>query len=345
MQHNLSKEHKSVIIFVAVGVLFLAITVISVLSSNYTFAGKKQFYTELDDALGLKSMPLIYFKGIEIGRVESYEFNFETKKIRADFWILSEYAPLLTKHSILKSDHHPIFKEVYSFTLYTPELSYSEEYVPKIREGALILHSSSEGAKALEASYGAILPKNDLDSILENINSLLTNLQKEDNPNAGSLFRALDRVAKISEQLLRITNTIEKSDIVSKADKTIEETETWLKTLPIIAEKLNESLVRVDKLLITSESVINNYRSPDELVGRVTNNQLPLVLGNINQNLELVKGMLSEVHTERSQLMVTIYQSHQVLSELEKTLQALNNNPLLKSGIKEVDNALTVEVQ
>ncbi|WP_404395029.1 MlaD family protein [Pseudoalteromonas phenolica] len=345
MQHNLAKEHKSVIVFVSIGVLFLAITVISVLSSNYTFADKKQFYTELDDALGLKSMPLIYFKGIEIGRVESYDFNFETKKIRAEFWILSEYIPLLTKHSILKSEQHPIFDEVYSFTLYTPEFSYSKEDVPEIREGALILHESSDAAKALEASHGAILPKDDLDSILENINSLLTNLQKEDNPNAGSLFRALDRVAKISEQLLRITDSIEKSGIVTKADQTIEQTEIWLKTLPIIAEKLNESLIRVDKLLITSESVISNYKSPDELVGRVTNNQLPLVLGNINQNLDLVKGMLSEVHTERAQLMMTIYQSQQVLSELEKTLQALNNNPILKGGIKEVNNALTVEVQ
>lgn len=345
MQHSLAKEHKSVIIFVAVGVMFLVITVISVLSSNHTFADKKHFYTELDDALGLKSMPLIYYKGIEIGRVESFEFNFESKKIRADFWILSDYSKILTKHSILKSEQHPIFDEVYSFTLYTPELSFTNEVTNKIEEGELILHSSTDAAKTLEKDYGTILPKDDLDSILENINSLLTNLQKEDNPNAGSLFRALDRVAKISEQLLRITDSVEKSGMVSKADQTIEQAEAWLKTLPIIVEKLNESLMRADKLLITSESVISNYKAPDVLVGKMTNNQLPLVLGNINQNLDLVKGMLSEVHTERAQLMLTIYQSQQVLSELEKTLQALNNNPLLRGGIKKLDDELTVEVQ
>lgn len=345
MQHNLAKEYKSVIVFIIVGAMFLAITVISVLSSNHTFSDKKQFYTELDDALGLKSMPLIYYKGMEIGRIESFEFNFETKKIRANFWILSDFSTILTKHSILKSEQHPIFDEVYSFTLYTPELSFTNKASNEVKEGMLILHASSEAAKALETTYGSILPKDDLDTILENINSLLTNLQKEDNPNAGSLFRALDRVAKISEQLLRITDSIEKSDMVGKAGQTIDQTESWLKTLPIIAEKLNESLVRVDKLLVTSESVINNYKSPDVLVGKVTNNQLPLVLSNINENLDLVKGMLAEVHTERAQLMLTIYQSQQVLTELEKTLQALNNNPILKGGIKEQHGKLTVEVQ
>jgi len=344
MQHDLVKEHRAVIAFVVTGVFFLVIATVSVLSSNYAFSDKTKFYTEMNDALGLKSLPVIYYRGIEIGRVEHFEFNYDTQKIRVDFWVLTDFSNMVTKHSILKSELHPIFNEIYSFTLFTPDAAYKDEEL-YLNENSLVLHASSEAAKLLATQYESAFPKDDLDSIIQSVNTLLTNLQQEDNPHAGSLFRALDRVAKISEQLLLIAETIEQSGIVNKADKTIEQAESWLNTLPIIVEKLNDSLLKVDKLLVTSETVINNYKSPEMLVGNVTNNQLPIMITSINQNLDLVKGMLSEVHTERAQVMLTIYQSQQVLSELEKTLQALNNNPVLKGGIKEVNDALTVEVQ
>lgn len=343
MQHSLVKEHKAVISFIFIGSLLFVITLATILSSKHYFSTKAIFFTELNDAKGLSTHPLIYFKGIEIGRMESFSFDFQTNKIRSNFWILKEYEHIVTQHSILQSEQHPIFDEVYSFNLITPDSAINDSLL-KLKEGSLVYHSSSEYALSLIAENKNELPKNDVEEILENINSLLFNLQQEDNPHAGSLFRALDRVAKISEQLLMITESIERSGMVDKADKTLIQAEKWITSLPVIVEKLSKSLERVDKLLITSENVINAYKSPEKLVSSLTNNQLPIVLSNINDNLNIVKGMLSDVHTERAQFMMTIYQSQQVLTELEKTLQALNNNPFLKGGIQEEKQDIKAEV-
>jgi hypothetical protein len=47
--------------------------------------------TVLDNARGLRAKPAIYFKGLEIGRVEAFKLDTYNNDINVDFYIYSQY--------------------------------------------------------------------------------------------------------------------------------------------------------------------------------------------------------------------------------------------------------------
>ncbi|TMP39090.1 MlaD family protein [Pseudoalteromonas rubra] len=332
MQHKPKNANRIVIAFSLTGVLLLAMFCIMILVNNHTFADKVYYKTVLDNARGLSALPAIYFKGMEIGRIDDYQLNLQSNEIDVEFWVFQEYSAKVVKYALLTGEQHPIFDEVTTLDLILPEADKVGPFVA-LPAGALVPHiNSALGKQYLTAGYVS-RSKDDVESILSSIQELLQNLQKEDNPEAGSLFRALDRVAKISDHIMIVSEELRESELLPEAEKTLKQSQVWLAQMPQLLAQLNQTLVKTDGMLTQAQSTLTTYGQPTELVKEITDSQLPLVLHNLNANLTVMQQMLKDVHGEREQFALTVHSVQQVLEQMEKTLEALNNHPVFRDGI------------
>jgi phospholipid/cholesterol/gamma-HCH transport system substrate-binding protein len=174
-----------------------------------------------------------------------------------------------------------------------------------------------------------------IESIIASVNTLLLNLQPENNPEAGSLFRILDRLAKITDHLLSVSEALGKSNILNEAETILLTSRDWLNEIPQMLSNINKVIVNADGLVKEANKLVVNYANPALVVGDITEQKIPPMLENFNASLTPLKAMLTDVHGQREQIVLTISTIQKVLNRLDKTLQGLNNNPLLKEGISE----------
>ncbi|MDC2889696.1 hypothetical protein [Psychrosphaera algicola] len=177
-----------------------------------------------------------------------------------------------------------------------------------------------------------------MDSIISSVNTLLTNLQKSDNPEDGSLFKILDRVASMSDHLLILSQQLSSSSVVNETELLIANANQILANVPLTQTKIDGLLSEAEALITELQSVSAQYQDPIGLVEQTTGGQLPEIMTNVNESLNLVKGMIDEVYAERMQLAVTVNTLLKVLNRMDKTLQGVNNNPLLKGGIEKTNH-------
>jgi uncharacterized phage infection (PIP) family protein YhgE len=214
-----------------------------------------------------------------------------------------------------------------------PSIVKVKKYEP-MKEGDMVPHISSELAQAYVRN-GFIAQQGDsIDSIIASVNALLLNLQQENNPEAGSLFRILDRVAKITDHLLSVSEALGNSSILPEAEKAMKEGKNWVDKLPETTTKINDILVSTNAMIQQAEKMLASYSEPNKLVSQVTDGQVPVILKNLNQSVSILQNMLNDVHGQREQLAITVSEVQEVLDKLNKTLEGLNNNPLLKDGIQ-----------
>ncbi len=332
MKHDSTKTNRIVAAFVLVGIMLLALFSAIIVINNKTFADKTHFKTILDNAKGLSAKPAIFFKGLEIGRIEQFSLNSRTNEIEVTFWVYDQYKDKIVKYAVLAGQQNSLFGEVLAFDLLLPSIV-KVKYFEPLDEGDTIPHISSDLAQAYIRN-GFIAPQSDsIDSIIASVNTLLLNLQKENNPEAGSLFRILDRVAKITDHLLSVSEALRKSSILPEAETAIKEGKDWLAQLPKTMEQFSAIMASTDELIKKAQTTLTAYQQPAGIVGEVTQGKVPEVLDNLNASLSIMQEMLKEVHAEREQLAITVHEVQQVLEKLDKTLQGLNNNPLLREGI------------
>ena len=115
-------------------------------------------------------------------------------------------------------------------------------------------------------------------------------------------------------------------------------------SVPQTQIEIDELLANTNKLVAQLESVVTSYQDPAAIVDQVSNGQVPVILDNVNESLVIIRGMIDEVHAERMQLMVTINTILKVLNKMDKTLQGVNNNPLLKDGIEQTPPPKGIEM-
>lgn len=333
MRHDPAKTNRIVLLFVLGGLALLVVFTSIIVVNNKTFADKTYFRTILDNAKGLRSKPAIFFKGLEIGRIEDFALNPRTNDIEVDFWVYDQYKSKVVKYAVLAGHQNTLLGDISAFELLLPSIIKVKKYEP-LQEGEMIPHINSELAQAYVRN-GLIAQQGDsVDSIIASVNTLLLNLQKENNPEAGSLFRILDRVAKITDHLLSVSEALHKSSILPEAEKAIKEGQNWLDELPETMNNINQILDSTNAMIKQAETMLASYSEPNQLVKDVTQGKVPVVLDNLNQSLSILQTMLKDVHAQREQLSITVNEVQSVLDKLDKTLQGLNNNPILRDGIE-----------
>ncbi|MDK1286720.1 MlaD family protein [Pseudoalteromonas umbrosa] len=343
MQHSVNKTNNIVLVFGIAGILMLLTLTSMILVNNHTFADKTYYKTVLQDASGLSALPAIYFKGLKVGRIDGFRLNHDTNLIEVDLWIFQEYQSKVVEYAVLAGEQHPIFDDVTTFELILPNKKHVDSYV-QLAPNSFIPHINSELGKSY-VEQGAIAQKgDDIESILASINQLLQNFQKEDNPEAGAIFRVLDRVAKISDNLMVVSEEVRSSDLLPDAERTLAQSQQVLEQMPKVLAQINTTLLTTERLMGQAGTTLSNYAYPAQIVGDITEGQLPIVLNNLNESLTVMQTMLKEVHSEREQFAIAIHSMQQVLDKMDKTLQALNNHPILKDGIEKQPQTTGIEM-
>lgn len=344
MLFNVNNANRIVFVFVLLGVAFLGVFISIILINNKTFVDKVYYRTVVDNARGLGAKPPIYFKGIEIGRVTDFSLNEKNNEVEANFYVYSDFQSKIVRYAILADNKSILINNATEFELLVPNTEQNQGYSEHLVAGSLVPFISSRQAKDYIKQNKVTVPANSVDSIVTSVNDLLLNLQRSDNPEAGSLFKLLDRAAKMSDNLLLLSESLAKTSLISDAELLVDNTNSVVKGLPESKAKMDELLLRSSKLVAQLEQLTKQYKDPIAIMDKATQGKLPEILDNLNQSLVVVKDLVNEVHSERMQIMVTMDTVLKVLNKMDKTLQGVNNNPLLKGGIESMPQPKGIEM-
>ena len=181
-----------------------------------------------------------------------------------------------------------------------------------------------------------------MSSIVSNIDHFIANLNKDDNADQGSIFRTLYHVANSSEALenmLVITNeTLDKLNR-SYYDDDGELFKT-LKHVTDISEKLNTTVELINDAVSSTNLLIKEYTNTEGLVVKLIDpdhdnliKPINQILYNLNQNMIEINKLLKYFESQSSEIGTVIIETQSTLSSAQKTIEGLNNNPLLRGGI------------
>jgi hypothetical protein len=385
MRDRLRYTDRLVAIFAIVGILLLIAFSGLVMVKNKVLTDKVYFRTVLDDASGLGRKPPIFFKGLEIGRIDKYELDPKTNDIRARFYIYKNYAGQIVKYSVISRIGNLVLGTSNEYEILLPQRALVGRFEP-LAEGEMVPFINSDLGQRY-AKHGQIAVKFDsFEAILTSVNEVLINLQRESNPQAGEIFVVLSKVEKIADSVLAIsrqlengqlvtettrtmaalTRVIERADAtVSEIDETIAKAEEFFVEAEEVAsqsrvlvdtanvtfntansalEKAEQAVLdanrffeSADEVAVHADSLLDDYKDPAAIISTLTENKIPATIDKVDANLIYLQAILKEIYLQREQLAEAIISMNKTLSSFDKTLQGVNNNPLLKDGI-ETDN-------
>ena len=281
LRHN--REIVTIFMLIAV-VIFIFLGSI-VAYNNNIFRARVDFYTLVQNAYGLKSLPPIYFKGFAIGRVKSFQLTHENK-IHVNFYIFEDFYDKVINYSVVSINTNPLSGEITEFQLITPD------------EGP---NSSKETLGLVE--QGGLIP--DLKSA-EAQNYIKT--------------------GKLKYEAAGIEGILDKSNQILKAF--IEQ-----KT----SEKINGIIESVAKTMTSLEATVKSYGPEGKGEGhqQIVNaiEKVNKTMNSIVDTATYIKETIEVVHTNRKDLAPLIINSNKTIEKASRTLDGINNNPLLKGGI------------
>ncbi len=341
MNYKLKHTRKIVFAFIIVPVAVLILTVVSIALRQNMFEKRFYFYTNLDNAIGISTQTPVLYKGFEIGRVSEFELS-EDGSIKVDFYILKRYRHLLTSPSLIYRTTIPITNKT------NLEYVRSQGESEILKEGSLIVSTDFPEGRAL---LKVLAPKttDPIGMIVENIGILTSELNSDDNADKGALMRILVNAANATE----------------KADTTLTLMNSNLKEINALTENLNKDnnadqgvILRIaNNLADISQSIASqtrnleeiitglnvataNYAYPDSLIMKMLDPKGDVLIAPLSESLYALSGTL--VETEKivgslsranPELLLMIDKLNQALTEATQTMEALNNNPILRKGI------------
>jgi ABC-type transporter Mla subunit MlaD len=394
MRDRLRNTDRLVAIFTVVGILLLVAFSGLVMVKNNVLTDKVYFRTVLDNASGLGRKPPIYFKGLEIGRVDEFELDPLTNDISARFYVYKNYAGQIVRYSVISRIGSLVLGTSNEYEILQPQGDAVGELEP-LTEGELVPFINSDLGQRY-AKLGQIAVKFDsFEAVLTSVNEVLVNLQRESNPRAGELFVVLNKVEKIADSVLEIALQLENGQLVSetssaivalnrvieKADAAVSEVDVAVakaEAFFVAAEEVaRQSRVMVDTAQSTfntansafdtanstfekaqqavvdanrfvnsaneaalhADRLLDDYEDPAAIISTVSENKIPATIDRVDASLVYLQAILKEVYLQREQLAEAIISMNKTLSSFDKTLQGVNNNPLLKDGIESGNRA------
>lgn len=351
MQGRFKHIDRLVITFVILGFLLLISFSALVLVKNKTLTNRLYYETLLDSANGLTGNPPIFFKGFQIGRMDDFELLSVTNEIRVKFYIYENYTDKIVKYAVISRIEGALLGTSNEYEILLPRLDPASQ--PEVlQEGDLVPFIGTKLGQAY-AKKGQIEQKlNSIDSVLNSANSVLVNLQKESNANTGALFVILQKFSKIADSLVALSHEAETSQIIPEVKKTILDLQTVIAASGLMLTETETTIHHVNGLLGNANKVTQhvdrllvNYENPSAIISTVTANKIPGTIDKVDINLLYLEGILKEIHLQREQLGIAIISLNGTLSTLGKTLEGINNNPLIKDGIgSDPGNGLSIEI-
>jgi phospholipid/cholesterol/gamma-HCH transport system substrate-binding protein len=139
--------------------------------------------------------------------------------------------------------------------------------------------------------------------MLKETNQFVANLNKDNNADQGAVFRLLYNSAEVS----------------GKIDREVEQ---------------------IDELIKGLNNAIKEYQDPDSILVKMIDPSGDNLLGPIkevihglNSNLKETQQLLEFLNRQKPEISTMLNHINTSMDKAQKTIDALNNNPLLKSGI------------
>jgi ABC-type transporter Mla subunit MlaD len=316
---------------------FLLIAVVIVISSilflliNQKFFERKYVYkAKFLDAVGLSQNSPVYFKGFKIGIITNFVLG-DDNYITADFEVYSDYKDKIIENSAL-------YKAVNVITQ-----SSAIEFLQCAEEGNVLVEGSlipaidvPEGKKLLTQNRVKKIG-DPLNSMLINLEGLVDNLKKDNNPNEGALFRALVNLADAAEQLKKLSEIVNR-DLDKLSSKESEHGALYqvVVNLNDITRDLKTTTTLTNQILRKTDLAISNYGKPDSLgiklidpTGENIVKPLKQTFSQLNEILPKVQTFTEYLNAQSTDITLVIDDLKTVLRQVQQTFESLNKNPLI----------------
>jgi phospholipid/cholesterol/gamma-HCH transport system substrate-binding protein len=343
MIYKLKHTRHIVTLFIIIPAVVLITTVVFIALKQNMLEKRYHYFSSLENAMGISTQTPVLYKGFEIGRVHSFELN-EDGTIKLDFYVLKRYKTFIVQASVLYRTTNPITSKT------TLEYVRSTENLSTLEEGAHIPSTDFAEGRSLLRLY---LPKasDPIAAIIENIELLTRELNMDDNADKGSLMRILVSVADLSQKAdgtldLLNDNLSQMNTLISNLNSDHNpEDGVILRILNNLAD-LSESVAGqtedIERLLATANRAADNYAEPESLIIKMLDPQGDQIFAPLGSSLYTLSATLSDLQKimaslsrSNPELLLMINNLNETLEKASKTLEGLNNNPLLRKGIPE----------
>jgi phospholipid/cholesterol/gamma-HCH transport system substrate-binding protein len=342
MNYRLKYANQIVSIFVLVALVALIGFIVLIAIKQKAFETKLDYYTHVSDATGLSPQTQLLFKGFEIGRVKSFSLN-PDGWIKVHLIIFQKYKHLFTKDSVINRLTNPLTQKT--------QLEFVQNLASKvpIKEEEFIL--STDTAEGLKRYRQLSVGKSSdmITSILANVDRLVQELGKDNNADKGALFRFLYHLANVSaesERSIKQVNQLLKDASLfvgnMNRDNNADQGALFrvLYNAAEMSEQMRKEVQQIENLLKTLNQTAIEYQQPDSLLIKMVdptgqNLLLPIkgVIKSLDENLKETQELLKFFNRQKPEIATMVGQINTSLEKAQKTMEALNNNPLLKSGV------------
>jgi phospholipid/cholesterol/gamma-HCH transport system substrate-binding protein len=294
------------------------------------------FHSQFNDAVGLSIDTPLIFKGFEIGKLKKFSLNRENK-IDVEFLIYKEYLGKILVHSAISKSVNPVTGKS------ALEFLQGQDSTERISVGGFIPSMDSpEGRKLL--AEGKIQRRSDaVFSIINNLDSILAEIERDYTTPEGALFRFKNSLAEMTRKMDLSAGQLNILLAALQTDHNADDGALFraLVNAADLTEQLKVTNRRVDTLLISAQQIAKVYGTPDSLLVRLIDPSGENLIGptrstlvNLNSNLTEMSKILEVLYAQTPQLSSLISRSAVLIQEAQKTVEALNNNPILRGGIQ-----------
>lgn len=339
MSYKIKHAPQIVIAFVSIPVLVLLATLVFIAIRQNLLEKKYVYHSVLSNAMGISTQTPVLYRGFEVGRVRSFVLE-NDGNIGLKFNILKRYKNIMIRGSVLVRNTNPVTGKTNLEFIRNPN-----SHITLPDESSIISSDFPEGKQQLKL----IAPQlsDPISVIIANLAELSTSLTEDNNADKGSIPRLLVNLADAAEkardglidaqiamaELARLAGNLNKDNNPDSG--------VLLRTINNLADLtdgLNKRLRDLDGILHSVQTGVDNYAKPDSLLIKMLDPQQELILKplsatltNLSNAADEMTGILATVNNPELRLMLN--NLNDSLAKAKKTLDALNNNPLLRKGI------------
>ena len=339
MSYKIKHAKQIVFAFVSIPIITMLAALVFIAIRQNLLEKKYVYHSTLTNAMGISTQTPILYRGFEVGRVRSFILE-EDGSIGLKFHILKRYKNIMVKGSVLMRTTSPITGKTSLEFIRDP---FSQVQLPA--ESSIPSSDFETGKKLLK--HIAPTQSDPISAILANLAEFSANLNEDHNADQGAVFRFLVNLADTAERskagMTEAQKAIAEFSVLTQNLNKDDNPDSGvllrlLNNLANLGESLNARLDEVDAIMKNLNEGIANYAEPDSLLIKMLDPTQEALLKPLSQTLYSLSkasselgGILAKVNNPELRLLLN--NLNQSLEKARKTLDALNNNPLLRKGI------------
>jgi len=339
MIDKIKHSRKIVFAFISIPVLLLLLAMVFIAIRQNLLEKKYVYYSTLANAMGISTQTPVLYKGFEVGRVRAFSLA-EDGNIGLKFYILNRYKNIMRTGSVLVRNTNPITGKTTLEFIRNPN---SQEYLKE--ESSVLSSDFAEGKQQLKKIAPTL--NDPISVIVSNLAQLSTVINEDNNEEQGAIPRLLVNLADASEKAnasMNKVNTITSELALLAANLNRDnnpDSGVLLRALNNLAELtqgLNNRMNELEVILASAQTTIENYQKPDSLLIKLLDPNSDKILKPLSEtlnNLESATAELAQIlaTVNNPELRFLLTNLNDSLAKARKTLEGLNNNPLLRKGI------------